>query len=54
LEKLIHITEFQTPLTIVVEALDSDLEITEGFHAEILKILLAAFFSHPAIWAIVS
>jgi len=53
LGKPIHITEFQIPLTAVVEAFNVDLETAEKLQAEIARIFYTVFFSHPAVEAIV-
>ncbi|MGJ8454653.1 endo-1,4-beta-xylanase [Pseudothermotoga sp. U03pept] len=53
LGKPIHITEFQIPLTAVLEAFSVDLETAEKLQAEIAKIFYTVFFSHPAVEAIV-
>ncbi|WP_052465374.1 endo-1,4-beta-xylanase [Thermotoga profunda] len=53
LGKPIHITEFQIPLSAVIEAFNVDVNTAEQLQAEIAKIFYTVFFSHPTVEAIV-
>ncbi|HEY8542758.1 MAG TPA: endo-1,4-beta-xylanase [Pseudothermotoga sp.] len=53
LGKPIHITEFQIPLSAVIEAFNVDVNTAEQLQAEIAKVFYTVFFSHPAVEAIV-